>query len=483
MTFEEARVYLRTRQGFHVKVGTRNIRAVAAALGRPERRFPRVIVAGTNGKGSTVAIVESVLAALGLRVGRFTSPHLVSVRERIRIGGRELAPEVFAGHVAAVARAAASLPAEHQPSFFETITATAFTAFAEARVDAAVFEVGMGGRWDATTATDSPLGLVTRIALDHQRYLGPTVEAIAAEKGAVARPGGELLAGVQVPSVVEVLRESARSAGARFFDVGGECEARFAIGRSGSGGRLDTPEAGYDDLWLPLPGSHQVENLTLAVRAVERFAARFGGGPPDPARLREGVASVRWPGRLEWLREAPGCPRVLLDAAHNASGADRLAAYLAGLGRERRPRVLLFGVTRDKPAEQMLASLLPHFDGVVFAEAASRRARSSAELLALAVPPASRNGEHGEAAAEAEPDLRAALRRVAERAGTRGEIVIAGSIYLLGDVLARLAAGVPGLPRASQGRPGHPPDEAEPMPLGAGTAAAPTGGAGGRLRP
>ena len=459
MNFEEARAYLRSRQHYRVKVGTRNIRAVTAALGHPERRFPSVIVAGTNGKGSTVAILDSVLRALGFRVGRFTSPHLESVRERIRIGDRELDPDEFAAQVETVAQAASGLPPDHQPSFFETITAAAFVAFARRRVGAAVFEVGMGGRWDATTATDAPLGLVTRIALDHQRYLGRTVEEIAAEKGAVARPGGELLAGLQTPSAARVLRESARARGAAFHDLAIQTEADFRCGREGSRGRLTTPEGVYEDLWLPLPGRHQLENLALAVRGAERFAARRGLPPPDPARVREGVAAVSWPGRLEWRRAVPGRPPVLLDAAHNPSGAARLGEYLGNLPPNPR-RVLVFGVMRDKRSAEMLGSLVPYFERVVFTQARSRRARPADELLAIAadLPRANRPRT------EAVPEAAEALERGFRLAGPAGEVVVAGSIYLLGDVLGVFRDWGEGAPPVSDSGD-LPRDEPEPMPL------------------
>ena len=459
MNFDEARAYLKSRQHFRVKVGTRNIRAVAAELGHPERRFPAVIVAGTNGKGSTVAILDSVLRALGLRVGRFTSPHLVSVKERIRIGGRELDEREFADQIAAVARAAAGLPLDHQPSFFETITAAAFVAFARFRVQAAVFEVGMGGRWDATTATDAPLGLIARIALDHERYLGRTVAEIAAEKGAVARPGGELIAGVQAPEALSVLRESAFSQGAAFRDLAAETVAEFDCRRSGSRGRLRTPEAVYEDLWLPLPGRHQVENLALAVRGAERFCQRRGLLSPDPARVREGVAAVRWPGRLEWLPAVRGRPRLLLDAAHNPSGAARLAGYLASLARGPR-RVLVFGVMRDKRAPEMLATLVPEVDRVVFTQAESRRARPTAELAELAASLAPAPGPKPEGV----PEVAAALERGFRLAGPSGEVVVAGSIYLLGDVLRILRErDDPSVSRPGVGELSR--DEREPMPL------------------
>ena len=433
MQYEGALAFLREREQFHVKVGTRNIRLLAKALGHPERRFPSVVVAGTNGKGSTVAILDSILRAHGLRVGRFTSPHLVSINERILVNGRQLPNEEFADLVGAIESAARGLLPDQQPSFFETITGAAFLAFARHGLDAAVFEVGMGGRWDATTATDAPLGLVTRIALDHERYLGRTVAEIAGEKGAVARPGGELLIAPQEPEAAAVLQESARKRGARARDLAVETETDFTVLRAGATGRLVTPEATYDDLWLPLPGRHQLDNLALAVRGAERFFAREELGTLDPVRVREGVSAVRWPGRLEWLPADGSRPRVLLDAAHNPSGAERLADYLGSLGQNGR-RVLVFGAMRDKRVEGMLPPLAPHFQRVVLTAAASRRAISAADLRATSEAVFSTNGTRCEAV-EQVPD---ALARAFRLAGASGEVVIAGSIYLLGDALKTL---------------------------------------------
>ena len=302
MKYEEALAFLKSREQFHVKVGTRNIRLLARALGHPEHRFPSVVVAGTNGKGSTVAILDSILRAHGLRVGRFTSPHLVSIGERILVNGRQLPDGEFAGLIHDIARAAERLPPDQQPSFFETITGAAFLAFARHEVDVAAFEVGMGGRWDATTATDAPLGLVTRIALDHERYLGRTVPEIAGEKGAVARPGGELLIARQDPAAAEVLAACARDRGARFRDAAQETTLDCTVHRTGAAGTLSTPAATYDDLWLPLPGRHQLDNLALAVRGAERLFAREGSEPST--RFGSGTASRRSGGRDGWS----GCP-------------------------------------------------------------------------------------------------------------------------------------------------------------------------------
>ncbi len=437
MRYESALAFLRGREQFHVKVGTRNIRRVAAELGHPERKFPSVIVAGTNGKGSTAAILDSVLRAHGLSVGRFTSPHLVDIEERITVDGRRLAKDEFAGFVGEVAGAAEALPADFQPSFFETITASAFVAFARRGVDAAVFEVGMGGRWDATTATDAPLSLVTRIALDHERYLGRTVEAIAAEKAGVARPEGELLAARQTPEAARVLEAEARSRGARFRSVAEETTAEFEVHRTGSGGRLRTPQGDYDSLWLPLPGRHQVDNLALAVRGAERLFARLGLPGPVPEQVRQGVADTRWPGRLEWLPGSSDRPPMLFDAAHNPNGAAGLAAFLAELPR-RGTRVLVFGVSRDKKVGAMLPPLLPHCDRVVLTAAASRRALPLEDL----VNGVAELGWEGARPAPVEGVDRA-LERAFEVAGPDGEVIVAGSIFLLGDALRFLRDAKP----------------------------------------
>ena len=435
MRYEEALAFLKSREQFHVKVGTRNIRLLATALGHPERQFPSVVVAGTNGKGSTVAILDSILRAHGLRVGRFTSPHLVSISERVLVNGQQLPDDEFAGLIGDIAGAAEHLLPDQQPSFFETITGAAFLAFARHEVDVAVFEVGMGGRWDATTATDAPLGLVTRIALDHERYLGRTVREIAGEKGAVARPGGELLIAPQDAEAAAVLEASARDRAACPRHVANETESEFTIQRTGAAGVLSTPEATYDDLWLPLPGKHQLDNLALAIRGAERLFRREGLGTLDPVRVRQGVSAVRWPGRLEWLPANGARPRLLLDAAHNPSGAERLGEYLESLERNGQ-RVLVFGASRDKRVEEMLAPLAPHFQRVLLTAAATRRALPITDLAGSAERVFSGNGTRAEAVEQVPEALAEAFRL----AGQSGEVVIAGSIFLLGDALRALRA-------------------------------------------
>lgn len=428
MRYREALDFLRGREQFRVKVGLRNIRHLAERLGNPQRRIPAVVVAGTNGKGSTVAILDSVLRAHGLRVGRFTSPHLVSVEERIVLDGEPLPADDFARFVGEVAAASSGFAREYQPSFFETITAAAFLAFESRPVDAAVFEVGMGGRWDASTIAEGPVGLVSRIALDHERFLGDTVSAIAAEKGAIARSRRELIAARQQPEARRSLETRAAEAGAVFRSAEDETEVRLDSSRTGSRGSLTVGARAYEGLTLPLPGAHQHDNLALALLGAERFLALSGLGAPDPARVREGVAAARWPGRLEWLPPRNGGPPLLLDAAHNPSGAARLAEFLDSL-RPARRRVLVFGAMRDKRVGEMLSSLRPRCDRIVLTAAESRRALSAEELAAAAAPVL--DG----AAVETAPGAEAAVERAERWAGPGGEVVVAGSIFLLGEVL------------------------------------------------
>ncbi len=440
MQRQEALRYLREREQFHVKVGLRNIRRLIDALGHPERDVPAVRVAGTNGKGSTVALLDSILRAEGLRVGRFTSPHLMDLEERIVIDGVRISPGEFAELVGVVAKAAADFPSGHQPSFFETITGVALLAFRRRRVDIGIFETGMGGRWDATGVVDTRVSLVTRIALDHERFLGSTVDRIAAEKGAIAAPGRPLLAARQQPEALEVLEGSTVTRGARFHAVARETEADFRESRTASTGTLRTLARTYADLTLPLPGRHQIENLALAVRGAECALEELGMPGADPERVRRGIARASWPGRLHWARERPGEPRMLLDAAHNPDGARGLADYLRGWPRDR-VRILVFGAMRDKKIESMLTPLLPHFDRVVLTRAQSRRALSETDLAKQVQTATQKSRIPTETAAGVGP----ALARARQLAGPGGEVVVAGSIHLLGEVFVEIGDGRPDL--------------------------------------
>jgi dihydrofolate synthase/folylpolyglutamate synthase len=355
--------------------------------------------------------------AAGLKVGLYTSPHLESVSERIRIDGRCVSEEDLGGDLERVIRTA-----PQEPTYFEAITAAAFLAFAREKVDLAVVEVGMGGRLDATNICEPLLSLVTSISLEHQEHLGDTLALIAREKAGIFRSGRPALSWVEEPEAVESLETVAAEVGTD-LRFGPDLATILEINPEIWGGqrvKLRTPK-GEHDLRIDLPGSHQVKNLGLAVLAAEEL------GLASQA-IADGARSARWPGRLERI-ELPDGGRVLLDAAHNAEGAAALADFLSRL--PGRPD-LLFGVLVDKDASEMIHRLAPLVDRIVLTAPPSDRARQPEEVAAL-LP-----GR----AVEVEPDLGAALDRALVSGGT---LVACGSIFLVGEVRKRLRErfGVP----------------------------------------
>lgn len=368
-----------------------------AELGDPQRAVPSVLVVGTNGKGSTAAMLESVLAAHGLVVGLYTSPHLVRVEERIRIRGESIAPCELERHLAVL---------ERYPdlTFFETLTAAAFMAFAEAGLDCAVLEAGMGGRWDATRTAGSVIAGLTNVGSDHAEWLGQRPEERAADKGAalVAARFGVLGDGVAAELVPHL------GAGP-FLDTAGLVGVEPA-----PGGRLALSWSGGNaEVLVPLAGRHQVANLRLAV-ALARCAVDAGWiDALHPEAVRQGLERASWPGRLSVHRILGR--RVLLDCAHNAEGAEALARYVADA-----PILyhLLFSCLADKPVEAMAAVLRPHVGNIVICPLDDERAMPI-ERLAAAFPEA-----------EIAPSVLAALSRLPD------PILAAGSIRLAGELLA-----------------------------------------------
>jgi dihydrofolate synthase/folylpolyglutamate synthase len=405
-----------------IKLGLERSRAMLAALGEPQRRFPSVLVAGTNGKGSTSALLAAVAGAAGYRTGHYTSPHLETVEERLRIDGDMIDSARFAELLADLV-ALAERETGSPPTYFEAVTLAAFRWFAEERIDLAVVEVGLGGRLDATNLCDPALSLITPIGLDHREYLGDTLAGIAREKAGILRSGRPALAWIDEPEAAESLRAAAAEIGAglRFASEEVRIEAIDSLGWTGQRVRLATPSRRYD-LRLALLGAHQARNLGLAVRAAETLAPLGFPGIDAPA-IAEGVAGCRWPGRLEPIA-LPDGRRVLLDAAHNAAGAAALAEFLGRLGR---PVDLLFGVLADKDYGEMLSLLSPHARSIVLTTPPSPRAKDPAELAPLL---ADRDG------VLVEPDPARALARALALGGET--LAVCGSIYLVGDVRRRL---------------------------------------------
>ncbi len=422
--------YLRSLEVLGIKFGLDNIRAITAGLGRPQDACPSIIVAGTNGKGSVSAMVAAALRAAGHRVGCYTSPHLVRVEERFAIDGTPVAPAEFGAAVdevrATVERLVADGTLRARPTYFEVTTAVAFELFRRHRVDIAVLEVGLGGRFDATNIAAPRVGAITSIDLDHEGLLGRSIAEIAFEKAGVIKHGMTVVSGERKPEAAEVIAAACRERGARLVPAweGVRLESGFREGRAELA--LETPVRPYPPITLALRGRHQVENALTAVRVLE--AADEAGLAVGGEAIVEGLQATRWPGRLE-LVALRGGRHVLIDAAHNPAGARALAAYL----REVHPAgvPLVFGVMRDKDRRGMLDALLPAATRVIITRAPTPRSADPADVIADV-----RSGRP-ELPAEIEPDPERALARALEQ----GPLVcLAGSIYLIGALLPGIRA-------------------------------------------
>lgn len=389
VSYEEmlAELYGLTPRG--IRPGLDRVREALRRIGRPERELRVAHIAGTNGKGSTSAMIATGVAAAGGRVALYTSPHLASLTERVRIlGGEPITRDELAR---AWSELRDELFASDAPplTFFEALTVLALWVFRKREVDLAVLEVGLGGRLDATNVVAQPLvTAITRVGLDHANLLGNSLESVAREKAGILEPGVPVALGAQQPIVRGLLERAAREIGAPILEP-------VSIG----------------SLQPRLAGSHQRENALVAATVLRALQAR--GIPVD---VRAAIEDVDWPGRLEWAG------RFLLDAAHNEDGCASLAAYLAS--RPRRRRVLLFGAMADKDSRAMLARLRPEVDALVFAAPNLSRAERP-EALATAF---------GGVAADS---IDRAIELAREEAGD-GEVIVAGSIYLMGEVRARL---------------------------------------------
>lgn len=404
------------------------MRALAEALGHPEQQFRSVLIAGTNGKGSTAAALASIAKSAGYRCGLYTSPHLVRVNERIQIGGVPIADDDFARLYFRVDDCARRLVDERRlpspPSFFETLTALAFLAFAEARVDLAVLEVGMGGRLDATNIVEPLVSVITDISLDHTEWLGDTIDLIAREKAGILRRNGVLVTLPQHPEANRAIGGVALDLEVRGVNAADYVPAGTAPAAHGPYALAVMDETIEID--SPLSGAHQRRNIALAIAAAVELRNHHGYAI-TPAHIAAGIRSIRWPGRLEKLA-VPGSGGVLLDAAHNPAGAWALRAALSAM-KERGEwpggqAVLVFGCMRDKAFEEMAQILFPIFDHVIATPVASPRSASTDELLQAAA----RTGVRASAARNGREALEMAQR------ATGGVVVAAGSVYLVGEV-------------------------------------------------
>lgn len=416
---------------FGEKPGLARIRFLMERLGQPQAAYPAVHVAGTNGKGSTAAMIASVLHAAGYTVGLFTSPHLVRYNERIVVDGAPISDQdldallhELRDHVDAAARD----PLVGQPTEFEVGTAAALAYFARRAVDVAVVEVGLGGRFDSTNVVNPLISVISPIGLDHTRVLGDSLSEIAREKAGIIRPGVPVVSGPQAREARAVISLRAEELGAPLYWAGRDFT--WHVERADSQGTRFTVRWGetwLEDLAVPLLGRHQAANAAVAT-AVAQVLSEMEWPVPEAA-LRQGLAAVRWPGRMELV---PGRPALLLDGAHNAEGAEALADGLRTVFSGQRP-VFVLGLMAEKPAEAILRLLLPLGRGAVFT--AARHGRGApADPADLA-----RQARELVPETAVEPNPAAALQLARRWAGPDGLVCVAGSLYLVGELRGLLA--------------------------------------------
>jgi len=470
-SYHEAEAAIRARGvEWEIEPSLEPMRELADLLGSPQRSYAVIHITGTNGKTSTAYMIDALLRGRGLRTGRYTSPHLTSMRERICVDGEPVSEDRFIAAYAEVAPYLRLADAQNPGplSFFEVLTAMAFAVFADAPVDVAVVEVGMGGVWDATNVADGSVAVITPISLDHTRYLGSTIASIAAEKAGIIKPGAVAVLAQQPVEAAEVLLRRAAETGASVAREGiefGVLHSDVAVG--GQRLALRGLRGAYEDLFLPLFGAHQASNAACALAAVEAFAgvpgptagpgasaepggaraAREGGGALDPALVQESFAQITSPGRLEVVRRSP---TVLVDAAHNPAG---MAATVAAVTESFMfaQLVAVLAVSVDKDVLGMLGQLEPVASEIVVTSNSSSRSMDVPTLAELAAEVFGPERVHMAARLDDAIDIAAGLVDEAEAANFPGGIVpggagvlVTGSVVTAGDArlfLTRTAGG------------------------------------------
>ncbi len=419
MRYKRTVEYLYGLQKHGMKFGLDNITRLLQVLGNPHHSFRSVHVAGTNGKGSTSSMTESIIRTSGRRTGLFTSPHLVSFTERIRVDGLEISEEDVVG-LAEEVRGVVGKIEDFSPTFFEVVTAMAFLYFRRREVEWAVVEVGLGGRLDATNTILPEVTVLTAIGLDHREFLGTTLREVAAEKAGVIKPGVPVVTAPQAPEVIEVIEARSSEKKAHLFRCGLEFSSSLILEDAHGLSFRYRGEREYDDLRLPLSGEHQIINAALAVKTAEILTGKY---PGMICGVRDGLGAVRWPGRMEVVKEDPV---IMIDGAHNPDAAGALASHLGKMPSRGYGRVIMIiGIMEDKDIDGILRYLLPLASVVIFTAASYSRAASaevlSAHAASLGYPSVLSTG------------VADALRK-AERLYEAGDIiVVTGSFYTIGE--------------------------------------------------
>jgi dihydrofolate synthase/folylpolyglutamate synthase len=423
MNYEQCLVYLDQIQNLGIKFGLDNVKTVLSSLNDPQSRYPSIHVAGTNGKGSVCAMLSFILMEHGLRHGLFTSPHLVTVRERIQIAGKPIPKEEFSRHLTnlrgVVEELIASKTLLSPPTYFEMLSCLAFLHFSEERVDIAILEVGMGGRFDATNVVKPVVSVITTISPEHQKFLGETQNEIASEKAGIIKPGIPIVCGVEEEEAHQVIRNKAKELSAPFFAV-------FSKGKSLRKEKTDRNfrfeyKLGEEEYaYTPsLLGEHQGKNAAIAIAVARQLSKNWRR--LEKSRIIRGVETANWPGRLEIVSESP---LVLVDGAHNEEGAKALRKYVQEFISW--PKVLVFAVMRDKNIEKLSEILFPLARKVIctrfpyFKSAApediQRRASRFQDRIVI------------------QPDVQQAVQTALQAASPDGVVLVAGSLFLVGEI-------------------------------------------------
>jgi len=422
LTYRESLDFLIGTGSRGIKAGLERIAALLEELGHPEEGLQGVLVAGTNGKGSVCAMVDSVVRQAGLHSVLLVKPHLCSYRERIVIDGQHIAEGDFAALVEAVRPAVEAVePRAGAPTQFEILTALGILAAAERRPDVVVCEVGLGGRLDSTNVLDLGVAAITNVAMDHSQYLGDTIAQIAAEKAGILKPGNDVVTGAE-GEALEVVRRRAADAGVRSLRVAGDDIRAQGTSLGREGIEVEVTADGFQDtLRVPLPGAFQAGNTAVAVGIA--LALRERGLDIGDAAIRDGLARVQWPARLQWINAAPV---LLLDGGHNPAALRAVIPAVREMT-EGRPLSILFGAMADKDLPAMLDELRPLGAAPVFTQMGTPRAMPAVELARL--------WGAGARAISSLPDALQASRLLA---GRTGAVFVCGSLYLAGDVLRLL---------------------------------------------
>ncbi len=426
--YQQTLAYLYGLQKMGIKLGLANISRLLASLGHPERQFPSVQVAGSNGKGSTCAYLASILQAAGFKVGLYTSPHLIDFTERIKINNQPIPPE----RVVELSQRLRTLVAAdlcfnsgtNYPTFFETVTALAFEYFREEEIDIAVLETGMGGRLDATNVVNPLLAVITNLCLEHQAYLGETLAEIAAEKAGIIKKQTPVLTAVSQPEALECLEQTCRQQDAALHQLQHEVKAHLQQRWPWQLFSLETPSGTLTDLSINLLGDCQLQNALLAVRAAQLLSAETGW-QIEEAAIRKGLAQTQWPGRMQLMATRPW---LLLDGAHNPTAVKELLHNLALFPHRR--LIVVLGVMEDKDLAGII-SLFGQADTLILTRAGIPRAASPQELAAKLNNPKGR--------VIATESVSEALRQAQALTGKNDLICVTGSLYVVGEAQADLS--------------------------------------------